>query len=91
ADSVPAPADADIEGGIAEIWTDVLGVGDLTGSSDFFALGGDSLLGVTVAHRLSLRFDVVLSVITMFDNPTIDQAAAEIRRLRGRAATQGAT
>ncbi|MGA5285297.1 beta-ketoacyl reductase [Streptomyces griseoincarnatus] len=78
--------DADVESGIAEIWTDVLGAGDLTGSSDFFALGGDSLLGVTVAHRLSLRFDVVLSVITMFDNPTIDQTAAEIRRLRGRAA-----
>ncbi|MEU1798815.1 SDR family NAD(P)-dependent oxidoreductase [Streptomyces californicus] len=81
--------DADIESGIAEVWTDVLGVGDLTGTSDFFALGGDSLLGVTVAHRLSLRFDVVLSVITMFDNPTIAQTAAEIRRLRGRSAAGG--
>ncbi|WAX76552.1 type I polyketide synthase [Streptomyces sp. KMM 9044] len=89
-DETAATAGTDIETGIAEIWTDVLGVGDLTGSSDFFALGGDSLLGVTVAHRLSLRFDVVLSVITMFDNPTIAQTAAEIRRLRGRAAAGGA-
>ncbi|MFI1227509.1 MULTISPECIES: SDR family NAD(P)-dependent oxidoreductase [unclassified Streptomyces] len=88
--SASADTDTDVETGIAEIWTDVLGVGDLTDSSDFFALGGDSLLGVTVAHRLSLRFDVVLSVITMFDNPTIARTAAEIRRLRGRAAAGGA-
>lgn len=92
ADAAPAvagdPAD-DVEQGIAEVWQEVLGASDLTSASDFFALGGDSLLGVTVTHRLSLRFGVVLSVITMFDNPTIAETAAEIRRLRRRVAPEG--
>ncbi|MFK8850084.1 SDR family NAD(P)-dependent oxidoreductase [Streptomyces sp. Ac-502] len=82
------PAD-DVEQGIAEVWQEVLGAKDLTPASDFFALGGDSLLGVTVTHRLSLRFGVVLSVITMFDNPTIAETAAEIRRLRHRITPEG--
>ncbi|MFD6517042.1 SDR family NAD(P)-dependent oxidoreductase [Rhodococcus sp. NPDC060176] len=90
-DEEPKPVtDSNIETGVVEVWTDVLGVTNLNGGSDFFALGGDSLLGVTVAHRLSLRFDVVLSVITMFDNPTIAQTATEIRRLRRRVANEGA-
>ncbi|WP_275560092.1 SDR family NAD(P)-dependent oxidoreductase [Streptomyces sp. 5-6(2022)] len=79
----------DIEQGIAEIWQNVLGVTDLKPTSDFFALGGDSLLGVTVTHQLSLRFGVALSVIAMFDNPTIAESAAEIRRLQSRTTPEG--
>ncbi|MGA5703098.1 SDR family NAD(P)-dependent oxidoreductase [Peterkaempfera bronchialis] len=71
-----------VEAGVAEAWREVLGVRELEPSSDFFALGGDSLLGVSVVHRLSLKFDVVLSVITMFEKPTIADTADEIRRLR---------
>lgn len=65
---------------VARAWTDLLGTGDLHPDSNFFALGGDSLLGVSLAHRLSQEFDTVLSAITLFENPTITQMAKEITR-----------
>jgi len=72
------------EAGVASIWAEVLGVKDITSTSNFFALGGDSLLGVTLAYRLGQAFNVVLSAITMFDNPTVAAMTSEIRNLGGR-------
>ncbi|MFE6774974.1 SDR family NAD(P)-dependent oxidoreductase [Streptomyces sp. NPDC057702] len=69
---------------VARVWREVLGVTELTGASNFFDLGGDSLLGVTLAHRLGQTFGVVMSVITMFDKPTVQAMAEELRRLGGR-------
>ncbi|WP_421107516.1 SDR family NAD(P)-dependent oxidoreductase [Streptomyces sp. NEAU-S77] len=65
---------------VARAWTDLLGAEELHPDSNFFALGGDSLLGVSLAHRLSQEFDTVLSAITLFENPTITQMAKEITR-----------
>ncbi|WP_433496757.1 SDR family NAD(P)-dependent oxidoreductase [Sphaerimonospora sp. CA-214678] len=65
---------------VARAWAELLGVGDLNPDSNFFAIGGDSLLGVSLAHRLSQEFDTVLSAITLFENPTITQMAKEIIR-----------
>lgn len=72
------------ESKVASIWAEVLGVTNITSTSNFFALGGDSLLGVTLAYRLGQAFDVVLSAITMFDNPTVAAMTSEIRNLGGR-------
>ncbi|MGW0337723.1 SDR family NAD(P)-dependent oxidoreductase [Streptomyces sp. NPDC003011] len=81
---VPEPADvawADpVAEQVARAWADLLGANDLHPDSNFFALGGDSLLGVSLAHRLSQEFDTVLSAITLFENPTITQMAKEITR-----------
>jgi NAD(P)-dependent dehydrogenase (short-subunit alcohol dehydrogenase family) len=74
----------DVEAAVAAVWREVLGVEELDRTSNFFALGGDSLLGVTLAFRLGQVFDVVLSVITMFDRPTLSAMAEEIRRLGAR-------
>jgi len=38
---------------IAAIWADLLGVPRVTRNDNFFALGGNSLLAVTFAHRVS--------------------------------------
>jgi acyl transferase domain-containing protein len=69
---------------VARAWSDLLGADDLHPDSNFFALGGDSLLGVSLAHRLSQEFDTVLSAITLFENPTVTQMAKEISRVTGR-------
>ncbi|NJC73093.1 SDR family NAD(P)-dependent oxidoreductase [Planosporangium thailandense] len=74
----------DIELEVARIWRDILGRDDVGPDSNFFALGGDSLLGVALAYRLSQHSGAVLSVITLFENPTVAAMAAEIRRLRDR-------
>jgi acyl transferase domain-containing protein/acyl carrier protein len=68
---------------VAEVWREVLGVEEVAPESNFFVLGGDSLAGVTLAFRLGQVFGVVLSVITMFDNPTVAAMTVEIRRLAG--------
>lgn len=65
---------------VAQAWADLLGTGDLRPESNFFALGGDSLLGVSLAHRLSQEFDTVFSAITLFENPTVAEMAKEIGR-----------
>ncbi|MFE9609915.1 SDR family NAD(P)-dependent oxidoreductase [Streptomyces sp. NPDC006012] len=81
---LPEPAGAGwadpVAAKVARAWTDLLGVEDLSPDSNFFALGGDSLLGVSLAHRLIQEFDTVLSAITLFENPTIAQMVKEITR-----------
>ncbi len=72
---------------VAAAWTEVLGAADLEPESNFFALGGDSLLGVTLAYRLSLEFGTVVSAITLFEHPTIAEMAAVID---GAVAAEGA-
>jgi phthiocerol/phenolphthiocerol synthesis type-I polyketide synthase E len=72
-----------VQARVAEVWREVLGVEEVAAESNFFALGGDSLLGVTLAFRLGQVFGVVLSVITMFDNPTVAAMTSEIRKLAG--------
>lgn len=74
----------EVEAEVARIWREILGSEEIRPDSNFFALGGDSLLGVALAFHLSHACGVVLSVITMFDNPTVSAMAAEIRRLGGR-------
>jgi NAD(P)-dependent dehydrogenase (short-subunit alcohol dehydrogenase family) len=74
------PAMTTMEQQVADAWTEILGNADLTPESNFFAMGGDSLLGVALAYTLSTKFDVVLSVITMFDSPTVSAMAVQIER-----------
>jgi phthiocerol/phenolphthiocerol synthesis type-I polyketide synthase E len=78
-----------VQARVAEVWREVLGVDGLAAESNFFAVGGDSLLGVTLAFRLGQVFGVVMSVITMFDNPTIAAMSAQIRRLAAQSVTTG--
>ncbi|MEU3660939.1 SDR family NAD(P)-dependent oxidoreductase [Streptomyces sp. NPDC032940] len=66
------------EARVARAWAELLGAEELHPDSNFFALGGDSLLGVSLAHRLSQEFGTVISAITLFENPTITQMAKEI-------------
>ncbi|KDM90807.1 type I polyketide synthase [Photobacterium galatheae] len=65
---------------VADAWGEILGVDELQPESNFFAVGGDSLLGVSLAHRLSVEFNVVLSAITLFENATIDQMVSVIKK-----------
>lgn len=80
-----APADltglTGVQAQVAQVWTQVLGVTDLGPDSNFFAVGGDSLRGVALAHTLSRTFGTVLSAITLFDNPTVAAMARCIEQL----------
>jgi len=56
---------------LAQIWADVLGV-DAPGVEDeFFALGGDSILGFRVLSRIRAAFGADLPVRALFDARTV--------------------
>ncbi|HEX2524920.1 MAG TPA: acyltransferase domain-containing protein [Geminicoccus sp.] len=61
---------------IALIWQQLLGHAHVTPTSNFHALGGDSLLAVRVAAILSSRFDIQVPPHALLEAPTPDALAA---------------
>ncbi|HEY2725450.1 MAG TPA: condensation domain-containing protein, partial [Pseudonocardiaceae bacterium] len=60
-----------VEGEIARIWADVLGLSRVGVADDFVELGGDSILGVRVQARIRDTFGVALSGRALFDARTV--------------------
>jgi amino acid adenylation domain-containing protein/non-ribosomal peptide synthase protein (TIGR01720 family) len=63
------------EQALAGIWAEVLAVDRVGVHDNFFALGGDSILCMRVAARLSADLGVRLSPRALFDNPTVGSLA----------------
>ncbi|GIH27655.1 hypothetical protein Aph01nite_59650 [Acrocarpospora phusangensis] len=78
---------SDVESAVAEAWSEVLGVpADRLGRDDnFFALGGNSLLVLSVSERLRRRLGEAVSFESFLRRPTIAGVAAAISRAPGRA------
>ncbi|KAF9177989.1 hypothetical protein BGZ49_005458, partial [Haplosporangium sp. Z 27] len=74
-----APRDG-IESTLAAIWTDLLKVDRVGRNDNFFMLGGHSLLAVQMTERLR-RFELELSVRSLFDHPTLSAQAQSLRGL----------
>ncbi|MGW0927660.1 non-ribosomal peptide synthase/polyketide synthase [Streptomyces sp. NPDC002644] len=76
---------------LAAIWSEVLGVPEIGAEDNYFALGGDSILGIQVvsaARRAGLR----LTPRHLFTHPTVADLAAAAERApadAGTAAEQG--
>ena len=88
-DRIPVPAEKDdrplspTEALIAGIWKDRLRVAEIGRHSNFFALGGDSLLAVQIVSRLAEAIDAPLVVRSIFEFPTVGGLAKVIERQRG--------
>ena len=65
------PPSNDMEQKIAKVWEESLGVNKVGRDSNFFDLGGHSLLVVQVASRLERAFARELPVMEMFRHPTV--------------------
>jgi amino acid adenylation domain-containing protein len=63
---------------IARIWTDLLGSPPADSRADFFAAGGDSLLGLRLLARIEKRFGVPLDVALLASSPTPETLAAAL-------------
>jgi amino acid adenylation domain-containing protein len=77
----PAPSEpprSRLEGTLAELWANVLGVDAVGRGDDFFELGGNSLHAMLVASRLSERTGVDVSIRDVFECPTVSELAAAI-------------
>lgn len=56
---------------IAAIWQDALGIEAIGIHDHFFELGGNSLVGMQVIARLQYEFQRELSIVSLFEGPTI--------------------
>ena len=61
------------EEALSEIWRQVLNLQHVGMDDDFFELGGNSLLGMTLVSRIADRFGVSLRFITVLQNATVAQ------------------
>ncbi len=65
----------EVEKVITGIWQEVLGVQRIGIHDNFFDLGGHSLLAVQVHRKITTALQCKLSVIEMFQYPTVDSLA----------------
>ena len=72
-----APA-TDLEGRIAAIWCEVLGVEAVDATVSFFEAGGHSLRLMQVHRRLCDALGVDVPIVTLFRHPTVRALAAEL-------------
>lgn len=63
---------------LADIWEEVLRLDRVGVNDNFFDLGGDSLLMIGVHTKIRDRFGVELSIVAMFEYPTIRLLAGQL-------------
>jgi acyl carrier protein len=71
----------DVEAELARLWGEALGIEQVGINEHFLSLGGDSIFTIRVAAGIWDRFGVDISMLTMFELPTIAELAAEVIRL----------
>ncbi|MHC5771958.1 MAG: amino acid adenylation domain-containing protein, partial [Nostoc sp.] len=67
---------------IANIFTNVLGVGKVSIYDNFFKLGGHSLLATQLISRIRQAFEVELPLRAIFESPTVAQLGETLDQLR---------
>ena len=75
---------SDIEKQIAEVWQDVLGIEQIGVHDNVFDLGGDSLLLAGLHSKLQDRFGPRITLVEMFNYPTIHALARFLSDEAGR-------
>ncbi|CAM2828326.1 non-ribosomal peptide synthetase [Prescottella defluvii] len=80
-----------IEEIVAGVFADVLDVERVGLDDDFFALGGNSLLGTQVVSRLGAALDTQVPVRVLFEVSTVEGLAALVARLAGAGARAALT
>ncbi|HMS75862.1 non-ribosomal peptide synthetase [Gordonia sp. (in: high G+C Gram-positive bacteria)] len=74
----------DAEAAVARVFTDILGVDEVSVTASFFDLGGNSLSATKVVARVSEVLGVTVSVREVFDAPSVRELIAAVS---GNAAT----
>ncbi|HEY7596830.1 MAG TPA: beta-ketoacyl synthase N-terminal-like domain-containing protein [Actinophytocola sp.] len=73
---------------VAEIWSSVLGVTAVHADSDFFDLGGNSLVAVQLIAQIREATGVRLPMRAIFETPTVAEMAATITSMRDGSSAQ---
>lgn len=65
----------DLERQVATVWAEVLEVGAVGRSDNFFEIGGDSLAATRIAAQLRERLGTDLDTVTVFEAPSVAELA----------------
>ncbi len=68
------------EAGVAEIWSDILGLEQVSVADDFLALGGDSISALRILARINDRFGVDWNIAELMDVTTVGEISERIDR-----------
>jgi amino acid adenylation domain-containing protein len=74
----PAATLTQLEQGIVDIWCQTLGIRRIGLGDNFFDLGGDSLLLVTVHVDLQKKFEMTIPIMDLFEFPTVRSLASRL-------------
>jgi acyl transferase domain-containing protein/acyl carrier protein len=69
---------------IAQIWSQMLGLDKVGIKDDFFLLGGQSLTAIQIIARIRQHFKVELPIKNMFENPTVENIAANVIEMKNK-------
>jgi acyl carrier protein len=89
--ALPIVTDPDanpVEAMVAGIWSSVLGVTTVRDDSDFFDLGGNSLVAVQLIAQIREATGVRLPMRAIFETPTVAEMAAIITTMKGEPAAE---
>ncbi|WP_322014132.1 non-ribosomal peptide synthetase, partial [Paraburkholderia sp. J12] len=70
------PPQGETETSLAQIWSEVMGIEQVSRTDNFFELGGDSILIMKVATRIRSMTDFDVPLPMLFSHPTIAELAA---------------
>jgi amino acid adenylation domain-containing protein len=70
-----APPHGETELRLARIWSELLGIPDISRNDEFFALGGHSLMALRMFSRLNREFDRSLPLSALISHPTVGALA----------------
>jgi acyl transferase domain-containing protein/acyl carrier protein len=76
--TVPVAPRTDVERRIAAIWAELLGRPGIGVDDNFFESGGHSLLAIRLLRRLQEAFDAQLTVVDIFQCPTVGALARRV-------------
>lgn len=69
---------------VRSAWEDVLGAATVNDDTNFFDLGGDSLMAVSICARLEKRLGVRPKLRVLFDHPVFGEYVCELVAFMGR-------
>ncbi|MCP4178787.1 MAG: amino acid adenylation domain-containing protein, partial [bacterium] len=76
------PPFSDIEKSLLDIWIDILDRDKISVNDHFFDVGGNSLLLIRLVSKLSIVFDIEISITNIFKYPTIKKLSNYIKELK---------
>lgn len=67
-----------IRDALKDIWQELLGVNQIKYEDDFFALGGDSMIGLQLQEQLQSQLNLDVPMLSIYEHHTIEKMAAYI-------------